>query len=359
MFQLLVIISRKIEGFGTWWLAELRGLVPPCLTRNRRKHRQRLVLTLRGAAVALSKRAGGQEQRLGEAALHVPAEIEALRTTLRRAGARTHGVALRLCPTQGLRRLLDLPLAARDELGNLLRLEMDRLSPFSADQVQFAYRLVASDPTNRRIQVELQMAPKRVIDQALAVAQRFDVVPDSVELADAGADPEAVLNLLPHQPGGTGRMSLLDRALVGVSALVVAAAIAATLHQQRSATEGLDRQVVAAKGPAEESLALLERLNKIRAQVHFLTERKSKMSLAVEVLDELTRLVPDQAYVVQLTLRGNEIELHGFAQDAARVIRLLDRSALFRAPHFLAPITQDPGQGAERFHIAVALGEAD
>lgn len=359
MFHLLVIISRKIEGFGTWWLAELRGLIPPSLTRDRRKHRQRLVLTLRGAQVALSKRVGGQEHRLGAAALDAPAQIEALRAMLRRAQARKRGVALRLGPTEGLRRMLDLPLAARDDLGELLRLEMDRLSPFAADQVQFAYRLVASDPTNRRIQVELQMAPKRVIDQALAVAERFEVVPDSVELADAGADPEAVLNLLPQEPQGTVRMSLLDRVLVGLSALVVAAAIAVTLHQQRSAAEDLDRQVAAAKGPAEESLALLERLDEIRAQVRFLTERKSKASLAVEVLDELTRLVPDQAYVVQLTLRGNEVELHGFAQNAARLIRLLDRSALFRAPHFLSPVIQDSGQGAERFHIGVALGEGD
>jgi general secretion pathway protein L len=356
MFHLLGVTSRTIEGFGAWWLAELRGLIPPSLSRNRRPG---LVLTMQGAEVVLSERAGGQQQRLGAATLDAPAEIEALRAVLRRAKARKQGVALRLGPTEGLRRMLDLPLAAQDDLAELLRFEMDRLTPFAAHQVHFAYRLVASDPKSRRIQVELQIAPKRTIDQALAVAALFEVVPDSIELAGAGPDPETVLNLLPQEQRGKARMSLLDRALAGASALVVAAAIGVPLHQERSAAEDLERQVAAAKGPAENALALLERLDEIRAQVHFLKERKSKAILALEVLDELTRLVPDQAYVVELTLRANEVQLHGFAQDAARLITLLDRSALFRAPRFLSPISQESGQRAQRFHIAAALREAN
>jgi general secretion pathway protein L len=307
----------------------------------------------------LSKRAGTHEQQIGAAVLSAPAQVEALRAMLRRAQARERRVALRLGPREGLCRMLDLPLAARDDLGELLRLEMDRLSPFAADQVHFAYRLLASDPENRRIRVELQLAPKSVIDQALAVAARFEVVPDSLELAAAGTDPEARLSLLPQQPTGNARISLLHRASMGAFALVVAATLGVTLHQERSAAEDLERRAASAKGPAEESLALIARLDEIRSQVHLLTERKSKRSLAVEVLDELSRVVPDEAYVVQLTVRAKEVQLQGFAQDAARLIRLLDQSTLFRAPHFLSPITQDPVQRAERFNIVIALGEAD
>jgi general secretion pathway protein L len=131
------------------------------------------------------------------------------------------------------------------------------------------------------------------------------------------------------------------------------------LHQERSAAKDLERQAAAAKSPAEESLALIARLDENRAKVTLLTERKSKERLAIEVLDELTRLVPDGAYVVQLTLRGREVQLQGFAKDAARLVRLLDRSTLFGAPRFVSPITQDSGEGVEQFHIAVAIGGAN
>jgi general secretion pathway protein L len=202
------------------------------------------------------------------------------------------------------------------------------------------------------------MAPKTVIDQALAVAARFELVPDSVELATADADPESVLNLLPQQSTGKA-LSMLDRAFVGASALIVAAAIGLNLHLERSAAKDLERQVAEAKSPAEESLALIERSSEIRAQLLTLAERKSKESLAVEVLDELTRLIPDEAYVIRLTIRAKEVQLEGLAQDAARLIRLLSESTLFREPHFLSPIIQDSVAMAERFNIAIALGNAD
>ena len=67
---------------------------------------------------------------------------------------------------------------------------MDRLTPFRADEVYFAQRVLASDAAGRRITVELQVAPKRVVEQALATAQRLGLSPARVELAaDAPAAP--------------------------------------------------------------------------------------------------------------------------------------------------------------------------
>jgi len=355
MLHLLALVRSSLEGFLAWWLAELRGLVPTRFRRSERRQRQRLVLTLQGAEVALSEGAGAQEQWLGEAALDSPAEIDALRTTLRRARHRKRGVTLRLGSEQGLRKTLDLPLAARDDLGQLLRFEMDRLSPFRTDEVQFAHQVVATDPANRRITVELQMAPRMVVEHALEVAERFDVVPAAVELADAGGGSAGALNLLPRESGASARASRLSRALVVLAVLLAGAAIAIPLRQQRAAADDLERQVAAARIAAEQSLTLREQLDELRAGVRFLIDRKTQIPLAAEVLAELTRLIPDQAYVVQLTLRGSELQLHGFARTASELIGVLDQSALFRAPQFRSPVTQDPREEAERFHISVEL----
>jgi general secretion pathway protein L len=75
----------------------------------------------------------------------------------------------------------------------------------------------------------------------------------------------------------------------------------------------------------------------------------------------LTRLVPDQAYLIQFDLRDQTVELHGFASTASELIGLLEQSPLFKAPQFRSPVTQDPRSGTERFHISVELtgGEGD
>jgi general secretion pathway protein L len=359
MWHLLALLRSSLEGFLAWWVAELRGLVPSRLRQHERRQRQRLVLTLRGAGVALSEGAGDREERLGEAALDAPAEVDALCATLRRVRHRRRGVTLRLGPEQGLRKMLELPLAARDDLGQLLRFEMDRLSPFRADEVQFAHRVLASDPASRRMTVELQMAPRTVIEHALGVAERFQVVPEAVELADAGVDPAGALNLMPHESGGASQASRLNRALVVLALLLAAAAVAIPLRQQRSTAEDLERQVAAARTTAEQSLALREQLDELHTSARFLIDQKTTTPLVAEVLAELTRLVPDQAHVVQLTLRGRELQLHGFARTASELIGLLDQSALFHAPQFRSPVTQDPRQEAERFHISVELAGSD
>jgi general secretion pathway protein L len=75
------------------------------------------------------------------------------------------------------------------------------------------------------------------------------------------------------------------------------------------------------------------------------------------VLAELTRLVPDQAYLAQLLLQDGEVQLHGSAATASDLIGLLDHSALFRAPQFRSPVTRDGRDGAERFHLSVELAQ--
>ena len=77
--------------------------------------------------------------------------------------------------------------------------------------------------------------------------------------------------------------------------------------------------------------------------------------MVTEVLSELTRLVPDQAHIVQLELRDGTVQLHGYAATASELISLLDESRLFKTPQFRSPVTQDPRSGSERFHLSVEL----
>jgi general secretion pathway protein L len=164
---------------------------------------------------------------------------------------------------------------------------------------------------------------------------------------------------MPHDPAGAAHGSRLNRALVILALLLAVAAVAIPLRQQRSAADALERQVAAARAAAEQSLALRERLDGLHASARLLVDQKAQTPLTVEVLAELTRLLPDQAHVVQLTLRGTELQVHGFAKAASELIGLLDQSDLFRAPQFRSPVTQDPRQEAERFHISVELAGSE
>jgi Tfp pilus assembly protein PilN len=81
----------------------------------------------------------------------------------------------------------------------------------------------------------------------------------------------------------------------------------------------------------------------------------------VQILKELTELLPPSVWIWQYKFSGREIEISGFADSASELIPLLDKSPLFEKVEFLAPVTKerDRRTGAdrerERFKIKMRL----
>jgi general secretion pathway protein L len=81
----------------------------------------------------------------------------------------------------------------------------------------------------------------------------------------------------------------------------------------------------------------------------------------VDVLQELTRLIPDTTWIWNLKYNGKEIELSGFADSASDLIPLLDKSPLFEKVEFVAPVTKemqmrgDGNKEKERFKIKARI----
>src|SRR5262245_36746201 len=97
-------------------------------------------IELRRGAGRLGDIAGGKRMQLRE--------VDALLKRVRRAPV------IRFERSLGLRRLLKLPVAAKSDLHQLLAFEMDRLTPFAADEVYHACRVIGVDRSQQQIEVE-------------------------------------------------------------------------------------------------------------------------------------------------------------------------------------------------------------
>jgi general secretion pathway protein L len=137
--------------------------------------------------------------------------------------------------------------------------------------------------------------------------------------------------------------------------LLTIVAVAIPLERQRSKLADLNDRIAASRAEAEQSSVLREQLDLLTQTGYFLLTEKARRPMATDVLAELTRLVPDEAYLSQLVLQESQVELYGSAATASDLIGLLDQSPLFRAPQFRSPVTQDVDDGAERFHLSVEL----
>jgi len=61
----------------------------------------------------------------------------------------------------------------------------------------------------------------------------------------------------------------------------------------------------------------------------------------MEILKELTQILPPTVWIWSFKVTGKEIEISGFADSASDLIPRLDRSPLFEKVEFLAPVTKE------------------
>ncbi len=116
---------------------------------------------------------------------------------------------------------------------------------------------------------------------------------------------------------------------------------AATFMHYRKEREMVNDEIKKRR-PAIEALEKLQKQrDDYRKKMVELDQIRSSEISKGEILAELTRLLPDTAWIWNLKYKGKEIELSGFADSASDLIPLLDKSPLFEKVEFLAPVTKE------------------
>ncbi len=107
--------------------------------------------------------------------------------------------------------------------------------------------------------------------------------------------------------------------------------------------------------PSVEALRKEEtELNRLRKEIAFFSDLKTRRGVVLRILDELSRIVPTSAYVSNLRYREGTIEMQGSAENASSLIPLLERSPVFENVAFNAPSTTGR-DGKQTFSIKAEI----
>jgi Tfp pilus assembly protein PilN len=80
-----------------------------------------------------------------------------------------------------------------------------------------------------------------------------------------------------------------------------------------------------------------EQLERLLKETNFLSNLDQRRGEVLRVIDELSKTVPNSAYLSNLRYRGGVLEVQGNAENASALIPLLERSAVFENVGFNAP----------------------
>ena len=365
MTDLAARLIAVIGGFFAWWFKELAGLVPARLRGALEGSADAALLDLSGPEIVLSRLSGRSWRELGRVdpqGLNEPAQARAFARLIKKAKLDELDVVLRLPASTALRKTLSLPLAAEENLRQVLTFEMDRHTPFSADEVYFDYRVRTRDAETGRMEVELVTVPRKVMDERCERAAAWGVVPDVVDIGGedrGGEDASEGINLLPADDGVNGgrRVGGLSLFLAAVAAALVAVAVYLPLEAQQREMQAFSAALTKAKAEAGAAMDLRREIDRLVEESQFLVTRKQKSVKATEVLDELTSILPDGTWLRQFKIKDRELRISGFSQAASNLIGLIEQSAMFENARFTSPVTQDRREGLERFNIAADLAQ--
>ena len=271
-------------------------------------------------------------------------------------------VVLLVEPHNVLRSSAVLPLAAERNLRQALSYDLDRQTPFAATDVYFDFVITERNRETGQIHLDLFVVPRDHLNSLLGTLKKAGVGVHRVDVSSGesheGTAKPLGLNLLP--PADRARrqnrrfgfnimlalVTLLITALVMVQSLYIRSNQVAAMEDALDSIRQEARQVATMEQQYQDSLAAAQ----------FLSTRRAGQAYTVDLLADVTRVIPDNTYLQRVTVKDNLIRLQGLSDAAQRLLTNLNESKmLINASFETSQINVDARTGKERFNMSATV----
>ena len=323
------IIQWLMHAFR-WWVDELIAMVPP-EWRDRFLKRSAVLAEFGDNGIVYRKGESGElltEKPRGSVKVVLP----------------EHTV---------LTRQLELPALPMSDLRRMLALDLDRLTPFRAEQVLFDAEVVGRDEENGRQEVLLGVLPRSSAEGILERARANALDPASISVSPGyGLSPK--LDFLPAIREAAGGMAARRRAAY----LWVAAGVLLVFnlfmlsYRDANATDQLREAVESQQSPVTVAMRLRDKVQKEAALRAALLKQK-KENAPLPILEAVTNALPDGTWVSRFEWNGRTVHIRGFQKDSPNLLAKLEASPLLRNSRSLTADSRGPETSTGAFDLAV------
>lgn len=311
-----------------------------------------------------------------------------------------------------------LPLAVKENLHSAVRFDLEKHVPLPEDEICFDCHILFEDKAENQLDILLVIAKKRDVMQYLesveplaaiagidlgssGMANFLDYLPDreisgndiadiirnrnegggsfheTEEVTDAASGfglptPDLApafglalkglvrvpvdINLIPAEsrkkPSRLGVYTMLVLSILVVFSLL--ALSGSYFVRQNMTLKRMDAQLNRLSKEISDLDRIRQRTEELEERISYLGLLRGGNISALDILRELTRVIPETAWVQELSYTDKGLQLDGFAETATELIPLLEASPMFRDVVFLSSITKDRN-GKERFRIGLEI----
>jgi general secretion pathway protein L len=249
---------------------------------------------------------------------------------------------------------INLPVAAAADLMRVMSFEIDRYTPFSADQVHFATRV--TQRTADRVSVRLVVVDRERLMQIIEDCREAGLILQAIDALDAHDDAMGV-DLLPSSlRPAPSRTAHTRRVLLLTCAALTVALMLSLLDRRQTQVERMSQAVAQQRQQMTGLEASRRELTDTQGASGYLARLKTSRPTLTVLLTELSHCLGDDTWLEQLEVReSGDVSMSGQSPQASALInRVRDCHSLQNA-RFQGVIQPDPQSGKDRFSLAAQL----
>lgn len=346
--------TANLVAFWRWWLRALASWVPPRWRPLLGLDHGRVLLQRIGAELQVRLQQAGEVEELLQLPMPDAGGLEPVLDAVLRPQPRELPRWLLLPAAAGLRRRLELPAAAAPRLREVVGFEIERQTPFAADAVFYDARELGPAIADGRIEAELAVVPRAGVVPLLDALSEEQLA--GIDLAGSDGLPLG-FNLLPPAQRARRRDPLRawHALLAAVAVLLVVALMWQLLHNRRAAADALEARVATLAAEARAASVQRQQLANLIEGQAFLDRSRQARPTSIEVIEELSRRLPDGTSLEKLAIEGERLTLIGHSSQPAALVGQLEGSPLWRSPALSGALMADARSRRDRFTMIADL----
>ena len=167
--------------------------------------------------------------------------------------------------------------------------------------------------------------------------------PAAMNLLDCGAPKKLVTPLT------------VTAVLIAALAILGIVLVLTPLQIENRRIEAIDRQIAATRDEVRRVDAIRKEADALVDEVAAIRKFKAKKMITLDILRELTAVLPKDAWITRVRVTENTVDIEGYASSATELLPKLEASPYFIKVEFAAPTFRDTRSNTERFVIKMEL----
>lgn len=350
----------ELQSFFTWWGEQLRELLPEKVRQHFVNQSGYLVVEPDQKRVTISFVSKGKNLSLGDYEINALA-MQDMQTLLQsNQQFRDAECVLRIPAALSLKQDVFVPVAAENNLQQVLGYELDRYTPFNKDQVYYDFVKTHREKNDNKVHVQLVLVKKTILDVFYEKCKTLGLDPsfaDSALLTVESLPHQAKYNLLPED-----RCKKKDKTPLYVLTLSILFPLVLIFcflfYPLYKLDNGLDKLRKRSRIVEQEAVVIEDSkraIDYLYQTTQTVIDKKKAAPSMIDVVDTTSKVLNDNTWVSQLHYSDNTLQLTGQSKSASTLISSLEAAENFRNTKFISPVTKDNRTGLERYRISTEV----